>query len=345
MTTLDDEKLALLDEAADHPEPTGRSEGDDVVAAGPLVRPYYRNVAAEDVTERTSEDLYGALVSHLDLARSRPQGTARVRVLTPGPDDGWSAGGHSVVEVVTDDMPFLVDSLTMELVRQDLEVRVVVHPQMDVLRDITGGLRSVTGVEDGSVAPEGDSIRESWMHVEVSRVSDRDDAAEIEEALQRVLGDVRVAVEDWPKMNAMVREIVDGLASDPPPLSGSEITQGQDLLRWLASDHFTFLGFREYRLEVVDGRRGAAGAAGHRARDPALRPGHVLLVRQAPGRGPGQGAREVAAGARQGQLTGDRPPVRPTSTTSAPRPSTSPARSWGSGGSSGCSPAPPTPSR
>ena len=248
--TLDDEKLALLDEAADHPEPEGR---DAAVAPGPLVRPYYRNVAAEDITERSSEDLFGALASHLELARTRPQGTARVRLLTPGPDDGWSAGGHSVVEVVTDDMPFLVDSLTMELVHQDLDVRLVVHPQMDVVRDITGELQSVTGVEDGSVAPEGDAVRESWMHVEVSRVSDRGAAAEIEEALQRVLGDVRVAVEDWPKMNEQVRAIVGELDTDPPPLRGTEIAQGQDLLRWLAADHFTFLGYREYRLETSDG--------------------------------------------------------------------------------------------
>ncbi len=251
--TLDDEKLALLDEAADHPEADGHAERAEVVAAGPLVRPYYRNVAAEDVTERSSGDLFGALASHLELARTRPQGTARVRVLTPGADDGWSAGGHSVVEVVTDDMPFLVDSLTMELMRQDLDVRLVVHPQMDVVRDITGGLQSVTGIEDGSVAPEGEAVRESWMHIEVSRVSGRDGAAEIEEALQRVLGDVRVAVEDWPKMNEQVRAIVDELDTDKPPLRGDEIAQGQALLRWLADDHFTFLGYREYRLETSDG--------------------------------------------------------------------------------------------
>ena len=224
--TLDDEKLALLDEAADHPGQEGHVERDDRVAPGPLVRPYYRNVAAEDVTERSSSDLYGALASHLELAGNRPQGTARVRLLTPGPESGWSAGGHSVVEVVTDDMPFLVDSLTMELIRQDLDVRLVVHPQMDVARDITGELQSVTGVEDGSVAPEGDAVRESWMHVEVSRVSARDAAAEMEESLQRVLGDVRVAVEDWPKMNEMVRSIVDELDADPPPLTGPEIAQG-----------------------------------------------------------------------------------------------------------------------
>ncbi len=217
---------------------------------GPLVRAYYRNVAAEDVCERPADDLYGALASHLDLARNRPQGTARVRVLTPGPEDGWSARGHSLVQVVTDDMPFLVDSLTMELARQDRDVRLVIHPQMDVVRDITGELKSVTGVEDGSVAaPEG-AVRESWMQVEVSRVTEETEAAALEEALQRVLGDVRHAVDDWPRMQAQAMEIVDELGTEPLPLPGWEVSQGQDLLRWLAHDHFTFLGYREYRLET-----------------------------------------------------------------------------------------------
>ncbi len=249
VTRLDDEKAALLGEAAE--QPATRPDGGDA-DAGALVRAYYRNVAAEDVCERAADDLYGALSSHLDLARNRPQGTARVRVLTPGPGDGWSAGGHSVVQVVTDDMPFLVDSLTMELARQDRDVRLVIHPQMDVVRDITGELKSVVGIEDGSVAaPEG-AVRESWMQVEISRVTDEAEATALEEALQRVLGDVRHAVDDWPRMQAQAMQIVEELGHERPPLPASEVTTGQDLLRWLADDHFTFLGYREYRLESDD---------------------------------------------------------------------------------------------
>jgi glutamate dehydrogenase len=240
--TLDDEKSARLTEAA--------QQDDGPIGAGSLVRTYYRNVAAEDVCERGPHDLYGALASHLEVARNRPQGTARVRVVTPGEDEGWSAAGYSTVQVVTDDMPFLVDSLTMELANQGRDVRVVIHPQMDVERDIAGELRKVHGVEDGSVAaPEG-AVRESWMQIEITRVSDEKDAAELEEALQRVLSDVRVTVEDWPKMHAMALAIVDELDQEGPPLPGSEVAQGQDLLRWLADDHFTFLGYREYRLET-----------------------------------------------------------------------------------------------
>ena len=248
-TSLDREKSELLSRAVDvalHRKGTGGPPHEVVES---LLKAYYRHVAPEDVTDRSDVDLYGALASHYRLAGSRPQGTARVRVFTPTTTEhGWSAGGHSVVEVVTDDMPFLVDSLTMELTRQQRDVHSVIHPQFDVVRDITGELQEVKLADDGS--PEADhGLRESWMHIEIARVADEEDTGEIEELLQKVLRDVRESVEDWDKMNAQVLAIVDELDADPPPLSETEIEHGQELLRWLANDHFTFLGYREYRLE------------------------------------------------------------------------------------------------
>ena len=115
-------------------------------------------------------------------------------------NEGWTAGGHSVVEVVTDDMPFLVDSVTIELARQQRDVHVVVHPRFDVVRDITGELQSVHPVEDGSTAAEPDELRESWMHVEVDRVTPRRGRRRDRATLQKVLRDVRESVEDWEKM-------------------------------------------------------------------------------------------------------------------------------------------------
>ena len=217
---------------------------------GVLLKAYYRHVAPEDVTDRSDVDLYGSLASHYKLAAVRPQGTAQVRVLTPTVSEhGWSAGGHSVVEVITDDMPFLVDSLTMELSRQQRDVHVVIHPQFDVVRDITGNLQEASGVEDGSTVPPEDALRESWMHIEIARVGDDEDTTELAESLQRVLRDVRESVEDWDKMHSQVLAIVEELEQGSSPLDSSEVEQGQELLKWLAADHFTFLGYREYRLE------------------------------------------------------------------------------------------------
>ncbi len=220
-------------------------------AWGDLIRAYYRHVAPEEVAERSPEDLLGALASHHELAASRPQGTASVRVVTPtSAESGWSAAGRSVVEVVTDDMPFLVDSVTMELTRLGHTVHTVIHPQLQVERDITGALQHVGAMADEH-PDAGESGAESWMHVEIDR-TDEAEAAEVTEGVQRVLRDVRESVEDWAKMHTQVMSVVDELAADPPPLGAEELRQGRDFLTWLADDHFTFLGYREYVLEAEE---------------------------------------------------------------------------------------------
>ncbi len=253
-TTQDRDKSELLGraiEVAKHGKGSGGPPHDQVAA---LLRSYYRHVAPEDVVDRSDVDVYGTLASHYKLAGNRPQGTARVRVFTPTlREHGWSAGGHSVVEVVGDDMPFLVDSLTMELSRQKREVHLVIHPNFDVRRDITGELQQVEPVADGASEPVDDAVRESWMHVEIDRLRDGDDPEEIVESVQRVLRDVRESVEDWDKMHERVIDIVAGLREEPPPLDADEVRQSADLLEWLADEHFTFLGYREYVLEQQDG--------------------------------------------------------------------------------------------
>ncbi len=244
------DKTELIDKAtelAKHGRGTGGPPHDQVDV---LLHAYYRHVAPEDIVGRSDVDVYGALASHYKLALERPQGTAQVRVFTPTlAEHGWSASGHSVVEVVVDDMPFLVDSLTMELSRQLRGVHVVIHPNFDVVRDIPGALQSVTPVEDGASLPEGEAVRESWMHVEIDRVREGDDPAEIIDDVQRVLRDVREAVEDWDKMQATVSAVVAELRNDPPPLDPEEVRQAAELLEWLADEHYTFLGYREYKLE------------------------------------------------------------------------------------------------
>ena len=225
--------------------------------AGQLVRQYYRHVAVEDLADRSDVDVYGAAVSQYRLASHRPQGTANVRVFTPTvAEHGWSAEGHTVVEVVTDDMPFLVDSVTMELNEQGRGVHMVVHPQLPVRRDITGKLLEVIdneGYVTGGPGAEPDVARESWMHVEIDREPEQAELEQIEQALRGVLSDVREAVEDWHRMQQQALRVVADLEKDPPPLPEHEVEQAKQLLVWLADDHFTFLGYREYRLAEVDG--------------------------------------------------------------------------------------------
>ncbi|KRV47661.1 NAD-glutamate dehydrogenase [Wenjunlia vitaminophila] len=253
---LDEAKAELLTRAARvaGSSPAGKPEqGLDTANLETFLRRYYLHTAPEDMLDRDPVDVYGAALSHYRLAANRPQGTANVRVYTPSVEEnGWTCT-HTVVEVVTDDMPFLVDSVTNELSRQDRAIHVVIHPQVVVRRDVTGRLLEVVGQAGrGRVTEEddlpADALVESWMHVEIDRETDRSELREIADNLRRILSDVRETVEDWGKMRAAALRIADELTSAPPPLPEQEVSEAWELLRWLAADHFTFLGYREYEL-------------------------------------------------------------------------------------------------
>ena len=183
----------------------------------------------------------------------RPQGTANVRVFTPTvAEHGWSAGGHTVVEVVTDDMPFLVDSVTMELNEQGRDVHMVVHPQILVRRDVTGQLLEVLDDERSPSTPTSTtSSRESWMHVEIDRESDRRGARR--DRARRCARCCATSARPSRTGRRCTRRrttIVDDLTEHPPPLpSRGGRARARRCCSWLADDHFTFLGYREYHLD------------------------------------------------------------------------------------------------
>ncbi|MFD9484916.1 NAD-glutamate dehydrogenase [Streptomyces sp. NPDC059991] len=215
---------------------------------------YYLHTAPEDLADRDPVDVFGAALSHYRLAENRPQGTASVRVHTPTVEEnGWTCS-HSVVEVVTDDMPFLVDSVTNELSRQSRGIHVVIHPQVVVRRDVTGKLIEVLDTAAQSGGLPHDALTESWIHVEIDRETDRADLKQITADLLRVLSDVREAVEDWEKMRDASLRIADELPKEPKAgdLRDEEVDEARELLRWLSDDHFTFLGYREYELREDD---------------------------------------------------------------------------------------------
>ncbi|MEV5889714.1 NAD-glutamate dehydrogenase [Nonomuraea fuscirosea] len=242
---LDEAKDELLQRAAE--SCAVGSEHLSAEEALSFLRFYYRHIAPEDLLDRNPVDVYGPAMSQRRLAELRPQGRAVVRAYTPTIDEhGWDPG-RSVVEVVTDDMPFLVDSVTMELDRHDLGTYLVVHPQMRVRRDLTGRMLG-RGQEDVT----GQMLVESWIHIEIDRQSDPEVLKRVEGDLQRVLTDVRHAVEDFRKMRALAVQTAEDLSMNPPPLEPAEVEDSLDLLRWLADGHFTFLGYREYRLEHTD---------------------------------------------------------------------------------------------
>ena len=229
------------------------------------LRAYYRHVPVEDLAAAGPGPVAAAALEQARLAVRRPQGRALVRV-RPAGSPGAFEPGRRVVDIITDDMPFLVDSVTMELARHGLDSDHILHPQLLVRRDVTGTLHDVCGTLNERNGDH-EEIAESWTHIEIGgsaadgapgpgpaakNAAARNSAAELEQDLHRVLHDVRVAVEDYSRMQARATWLADRLAAEGAGAPAETVA----LLRWLADNHFTFLGYREY--DLVDGPDGMA---------------------------------------------------------------------------------------
>ena len=140
--------------------------------------------------------------------------------------------------------PTWSNSVTTRLNRHQADIGLLVHPVLRVRRDVTGALREIVGVCSDDVPATTDELTESWIHVEMEPPGDRVTAGRLEEDLRHVLDDVRVAVEDKTRMEAVARSLADDLGGEP----GSDVAEFGELLRWLADGNFTFLGYREYDL-------------------------------------------------------------------------------------------------
>jgi glutamate dehydrogenase len=243
-----DDKQALLTAAAAHAGPMAH-----VGDVPRYLQAYYRHAAPDELTGATPERLAAVAAAQAEFAEHRPQGRALVRVRSGGAAAIDPAG--DAIDIVTDDMPFLVDSISMELANHGLSARVVVHPQLRVRRDVTGALREVvgkvrSGPETGS-QPSHDELAESWTHLEIAKLAPGE-AEAITADLHRILGDVRVAVEDYTRMRARALLLADEVlapAGQGPGAGGADSpAEIAELLRWLTDGHFTFLGYKEYDL-------------------------------------------------------------------------------------------------
>ncbi|GAA5009270.1 NAD-glutamate dehydrogenase [Pseudoluteimonas lycopersici] len=198
---------------------------------------FYRRMSPEEFAQHGAEGWAALAAGILDFAAARKPGTANVRLFNAGlKDSGWESP-HTVLQIVNDDMPFLVDSVTMKLAEMGVGVHVLGHPVVPMQRDKAGKLQAA-----------GQGTPESFMHLEIDR-QPQAGMKKIEAEIRTVLEDVRAIVRDWPAMRAKMLEVADDLGKrDMPTVSKAGLAEAQEFLRWAAGEHFTFLGYREYAV-------------------------------------------------------------------------------------------------
>ena len=207
------------------------------------------HVATEDLVERSAEVMAGLVTAMRELASRREPGQTLVRVFNPETaEHGWTTP-HTIVQVCTDDMPFLVDSVTAAISGAQHLVDLVIHPQVAVRRSEDGTLEQIRPERPPTAA----GTVESWMAFAVDRMSEQS-RTRLTERLEKVLANVRDAVADWIPMRQRCEEIARELdMGAPSTVDRAEVEPTERFLTWLARDNFTFLGYREYRLDTENG--------------------------------------------------------------------------------------------
>ncbi|WP_299437883.1 NAD-glutamate dehydrogenase [uncultured Rhodospira sp.] len=224
------------------------ADGTDAAQATRFVDAFFAHVPPADIVRHDPETLYGIALSALAFLRHRRPGEARVRVYNPIYEQHGYHIEHTVLEIVTDDMPFLVDSVTAALTTLGMVVRLVIHPVVWVRRTDQGELTDLCeGAADGTA-------RDSLIHVHLAEQTDPAVLETVAETVRSTLAEVRAAVEDWPAMRDLTRAAATALREETVPVPGDRetVVEAAHFLDWLSDNHFTFLGSRDYVLAETE---------------------------------------------------------------------------------------------
>ncbi len=216
----------------------------------PLIRfieGYFAHAAASDLLQWRLDDLYGATLAVWQFMQDRPREGALIRVFNPDYErHGWQST-HTVIEVLQSDMPFIVDSLRMELNRRNLTIHAILNTVFSTRRDEQGKLVDLLERDARGTGVQ----QESLVAIEVDRHTDPHQLEELKQALLDVLDEVKAAVTDFDAMLAKADELLAGYAQAPQGFAEADVEETRDFIRWLKL-HFTFLGYDEYVLKAAD---------------------------------------------------------------------------------------------
>ncbi|MEH6533394.1 MAG: NAD-glutamate dehydrogenase [Photobacterium frigidiphilum] len=201
-------------------------------------------LADDDLLQRNESDLYGAVLSLWHhLMQNKPEQSS-VRVYNPTLSRyGWQST-HTVVEIVTPDYPFLVDSVRMTLNRLDITSHLMLNGPYFFKRDEDGNIVEACG-------KEGDY--QTLFHIEVDRLTSKEEMQALKKELEHVLSDIDLVVNDWQAMQDKMQDIAQDLKTADLPVNNVHREEAVEFINWLTRHNFMFMGYHQYDLNPIEG--------------------------------------------------------------------------------------------
>ncbi|MDG1707481.1 MAG: NAD-glutamate dehydrogenase, partial [Emcibacteraceae bacterium] len=202
-----------------------------------FVNEFYKNASPEDLSLKLDE-LYAIAINNWKfISNFKESGTSsKIRIFNPTLEEhGWTSS-HTIIQILTKDMPFLIDSITSNLLEDGNTLHMLIHPVLEVSRDGKGKLVAKGGTKDN----------ESVMHIEITAMSDQKELDELSSKLNQVTDFIHASVRDWKSILKQVDETTKNLELAPKSVTRAEVKEAQGFLKWLTQNNFTLLGYREY---------------------------------------------------------------------------------------------------
>ena len=228
------------------------SDGAEVALPGAFkafTKAYTRRIPDNEYPILSAEELEAELTDAFRFLAARGNDTSATRVFAPSDEEGhdYDAPG-TVIEIVTDDSPFLIDSILGLLTGRGYSIARHFHPVIGTVRDADGSLVDV-------VKSRGADRHESFQHYELEETLDPDASRELGEAIATILGSVRSVVADFKPMQEAVETMIGYARDDADFFPEGTVEETVAFLEWLLDDNFVFLGYREYEIVDWEGQR------------------------------------------------------------------------------------------
>ena len=202
---------------------------------------YFQRIAVDDLEKYSFQDLAGSALAIMQLAKKRTKDQNKVRVYNPVYDKhGWQST-HTVVEIITQNRPFLVDSISMALNRLGSTIHLTIHPVVSTKRNAQAVLADIESSDSKKTGFKSESI----MHFEIDRLTEGSSFKQMEADINTVLGEVADAVDDWESMIKQAQQLTTDLKKQKNPFDAKTNKEVVEFCRWIKNDHFTYLGYCE----------------------------------------------------------------------------------------------------
>jgi len=219
---------------------------------------FFANVSIEDLSHRNIIDLYGSLVTNWNFIHNYTNKKSKVRVYNPKMEEhGWQSS-HTIIEILSNDMPFLVDSVRQALNQIDVTNHLMIFPDYFlVTRDKEGNLIDFDINQNPNKEPEclvkGKCSKESIVYVEINKQTNIKKLQELKKYIEGILLDVTIAVKDWPNMKKKAEELIE-ILEQTGYKNKKELKEAQDFITWMLDDKFTFIACCDYNYTNKNGK-------------------------------------------------------------------------------------------